>query len=221
MSTSLADQTAAWKTASEADQNGFGAFVRLDLPGYTARFFTGAGVIEWDDGTGTQEWIGAPLGDIDGLTGSVKMQAQTVNLSLSGLDSSLKTEIMDYLVRGSEVYIWMFYIESGSIVTDPWLAFAGEVDVPEFEEGDEVTLQVECLDAVGAAFRKTVTRRTDEDQQRRFTGDRFYEFAARTTRERIKWGVPWENAAGGGGSGDVSGNGRPGPIGGGQVSVLE
>ena len=200
MSTSLADQTTAWKNASEAAQNGFGAFVRLDLPGYTARFFTGAGTIEWDDGSGTETWIGAPLGEIDGLTGSTKVEAQTVTLSLSALDSSLKTEIMDYLVRGSDVYIWMFYVDGGSIVADPWLAFAGKVDVPEFEEGEDVTLAIECLDAVGAAFRKTVTRRTDEDQQRRFSGDRFYEFAARTTRETIKWGVPWEgNTVGGAG----------------------
>ena len=210
MSTSLADQTAAWKTASEADQNGFGAFVRLDLPGYTARFFTGAGVIAWDDGTGTQTWTGAPMGDIDGLTGSTKLQAQTVTLSLSGLDSALKTEVMDYLVRGSEVYIWMFYISAGTIVADPWLAFAGQVDVPEFEEGDDVTLQVECVDAVGAAFRKTVTRRTDEDQKGRFTGDRFYEFAARTTRETVKWGVPWQEGSNGAGGGTIAGNGGSG-----------
>lgn len=204
MSTSLADQTAAWKTESESAQNGFGAFVRLDLPGYTARFFTGAGTIEWDDGTGTQTWIGAPLGDIDGLTGSTKIEAQTVTLSLSGLDSSLKTEIMDYLVRGSDVYIWMFYIDGGTIVADPWLAFAGKVDVPEFTEGDDVTLQVECLDALGFAMRRTTRRRTDEDQQELFTGDRFYEFAARSTRETIKWGVPWEGGATGAGVGPPS-----------------
>ena len=203
MSTSLANQTAAWKTQSEADSNTFGHFVRIDMPGYTLRAFTGGGVIEWDDGSGTQTWTGIPLLDIGSIPGKTGIEAQVVTLSLSGLDSSLKSEVMDYLVRGSEVYIWTFYFSGGSIVADPWLTFAGFVDVPEFEEDESVSLSVECVDAVGRALRRTVAYRTDVNQQELFSGDRFFEFTPQVGRRPLAWGVPWEN---GGGAGATGGN---------------
>lgn len=204
MSTSLADQTAAWKAQAEADSNTFGHFVRIDMPGYTMRAFTGAGQIEWDDGTGTQTWSGMPLLEVGSIPGKTGIEAQVVTLALSGLDSSLKTEVMDYLVQDSAVYIWAFYYASGAIVADPWLAFAGYVDVPNFEEGENVDLTIECLDAVGRALRKTMTYRTDEHQVSLFSGDRFFEFAPQVGRAPVKWGVPWEN--GGGGAGSTGGN---------------
>lgn len=204
MSTSLAAQTAAWQAQSEATQNAFGAFVRIDMPGYTLRVFTGGGVLQWDDGTGTQDWYGTELGEIGGIPGKSSFEAQALSLGLSGLDSSLKTEVMDYLVRGSDVYVWLFYISSGSIVADPWLAFAGKVDTPEFEEDQTVKLEVSVVDAVGAAFRRTVTRRTDTHQQSLFSGDRFYEFAPAVGRTPVKWGVPWSAASGGTRAGDAN-----------------
>lgn len=206
MSTSLAAQTANWKAQTEAPQNGFGAFVRIDMPGYTLRCYSGRGRLEWDDGTGTQTWVGIPLGDLDALPGSVGVQSQTTTLILSSLESALKTEMLDYLVRGSEVYIWLFYIDGGSIVGDPWLAFAGSVDVPVFNESETVSLEVECIDALGSALRRTVSRRTDTDQQSLFTGDRFYEFASKVPLTDVKWGVPWEGR-GGAGDGEGLGNG--------------
>ena len=184
MSTSLANQTAAFQTQTEAESNTFGHFIRIDMPGYTLRAFTGGGVIEWDDGTGTQTWTGIPLLDIGAIPGKTGIEAQVVTLALSGIDSSLKTEIMDYLVRGSEVYIWTFYFSGGAIVADPWLTFAGFVDVPEIEEDETVSLNVECLDAVGRALRRTVSYRTDVNQQEIFSGDRFFEFTAQVGRHR-------------------------------------
>lgn len=202
MSTTLADQTANWQAETEQSQNTFGAFVRMDLPGYTARMFTGAGQLEWDDGSGTQTWTGIPLGTIDAIPGKLALEAQTLTLQLSGLDSALKTEIMDYLVRKSEVYVWLFYVDSGVIVGDPWLAFSGFVDVPAFTEGEDVTLEIECVDSIGSNFRRTITRRTNTHQQSIFSGDDFYEFSAQIGKTPVAWGVPWEQGSGSGASGN-------------------
>jgi hypothetical protein len=193
VSTSLAEQTAAWKTQSQAAQNGIGAFIRFDFPGYTLRLFTGAGEIDWDDGSGDETWTGAPMLQLGSISGNSRVEAGAISISLSGLDGDIRDEVFEYAVRGSKVYVWFFYVNAGAIVADPWLAFAGSLDVPTIEEGATLTVTMDCLDALGAAFRRTVTRRTDADQQRRYAGDRFFEFAASIARQPVRWGVPWEN----------------------------
>lgn len=205
MSTSLADQTAAFQTQTEADEIVIGAFVRMDLPGYTARFWSGSGDLLWDDGTGSQTWNGVPLGSIDAIPGEASMKAQEVKLSVSGIDSSAVAALVgSNIARGSDVFIWFFFTSGGVIVSDPWLAFAGKVDTSEFVEDEgEAAFAVTCIDAVGAAFRRTVTRRTDPDQTATFSGDRFYEFVAVVGRSPVAWGVPWNYSTqgrGGGGS---------------------
>lgn len=202
MSTALGNQTAAFKNETQEPINGIGAFVRIDMPGYTARLFTGAGALEWDDGTGEQTWLGSSLLDIQPMTATTRGEAQAVNISVSGIDEDIKEEVLSYLVRGSDVYVWFFYVNgSNEIVADPWLAFAGRVDVPQIEEGETITINVQCLDALGYAFRRTVSRRSNQDQQALFSGDVFFEFAASIAREPIRWGVPWENGTGSGSGG--------------------
>lgn len=196
MSTSLTDQTAGWKTETESAENTFGAFVRMDFDGYTLRAFSGAGQLEWDDGTGTQTWQGVPLGSVTRIPGKSSFESQAAQIDLSGLDSSIKSEVLDYTERGTPVYIWLFYVSGGSIVSDPWLAFSGKIDGVSFKESDTVDLTIRAVDAVGAAFRRTVTRRTDVEQQSLFSGDRIYEFTASVAREVVKWGVPWEGSQG-------------------------
>lgn len=218
MSTSLADQTAAWQSETTEAQNTIGAFVRVDMPGYTARMFTGAGQIEWDDGSGTQTWQGVQVLNIDEIPGSLTLEAQTLQLSLNGIDSDIKSEIMDYLVRKSPVYVWFFYVSGGSIVADPWLAFSGFVDTPEYIEGDTVDLTVDCVDAIGSNFRRTITRRTNTHQQSIYSGDKFYEFVSQVGKTPLAWGVPWEQSSGSGGTtappggGGGSGGAGDGPL---------
>lgn len=211
MSTSLADQTAAFQTQTENAEVQIGAFVRMDLPGYTARFWSGTGDLLWDDGTGTQTWNGVPLGSIDAIPGESDFKAQEIKLSVSGIDSSaLAALVGSNIARGSAVYVWFFFVVSGSIVSDPWLAFAGKTDTTEFIEGEDAVFTVTCIDAVGAAFRRTITRRTDPDQTGTFSGDRFYEFVAVVGRSPVAWGVPWNGSGGQRGGGGGGGSGRTG-----------
>jgi len=212
MSTSLADQTAAFKTQTAADEIVIGAFVRMDLPSYTARFWSGTGDLLWDDGTGSQTWNGVPLGSIDAIPGEAAMKAQEVRLSVSGIDTSAIAALVgSNIARGSDVYIWFFFVSGGTIVSDPWLAFAGKVDTSEFvEDGEGSEFAVTCIDAVGSAFRRTVTRRTDPDQTSTFSGDRFYEFVAVVGRSPVAWGVPWNGGGGNRGGGGGGGNALPG-----------
>lgn len=205
-------QTTAWKTETEAAQNTWAAFVKLDLPGYTARFFSGIGVINHDmgDGDGAQDWTGAgSLGFVGPIEGSTEVEAGRFQLGLSGLDSNLKAELVDYLVRGSEVYVWLAYLDSdGALVEDPWLAFFGKIDVPEISEGAEsVEVIVECSDGVSSFWRRTTRYRNTTDQEDIFSGDVFYEFVT-DLRAPIPWGQP--GGGGGGGNGGFGARGGPG-----------
>lgn len=209
MSTALGNQSADFKAETVKPVNGIGAFLRIDMPGYTARLFSGVGELVWDDGDGDETWLGSSLLDIQTMTATTRGEAQSLNITVPGIDGDIKDEVLDYLVRGSDVYVWFFYVgEDGTIVADPWLAFAGKVDVPQIEEGESITISVGCLDALGFAFRRTVSRRSNQDQQGLFSGDVFFEFAASIAREPIRWGVPWENGFGGGsGTGFIPGGG--------------
>ena len=192
-------QTANFKSETTAAQNAPFAMVRLDLPSGTVRFFTGIGELSWD----SQTWTGAgDLGFIGPLESATELRAGRVQIGLSGLNSSVKADALNELVRGSNVYIYLgfFDLATDAIIADPWLAFFGKVDEPSVtEKEDGIDITVSCLDGVGAALRRTEHRRNGADQEAIFSGDEIFEFVADSTP--LNWGAPGAAVTGGSGSG--------------------
>ena len=179
------------------------AMIELVLSGGTYNLFSGVGELSWDGKT----WTGAgDLGFIGPIESTTEAKAGKVVVGLSGLDATLKAEVLDELSRGGFASLYFGFFADGDMTlsVDPWLGFYGRVDTCEVEEDvDGVEIRVNLLDSVGARLRRTIRRRTDSDQQEIYSGDEFYSFVA-SMRDPENWGGSGQHgtstvAPGGGG----------------------
>lgn len=197
-------QTAGFKAETEADVFNPFALVRMDLPSGTVRFFSGVGELSWN----SQTWTGAgELGFVGKIDSGTQLRAGFVEIGLSGLESSLKADVLNYVARGAETFVYMgFYDSSGAIVADPWLAYYGRLDTTDVEDGaGGLTIKCRIIDGVGARLRQTKRRRTDADQQEIYSGDKVFEFVA-DMRHPEPWGATPSQQTGGGSSGNGNRN---------------
>ncbi|MDQ7018849.1 MAG: hypothetical protein Q9M33_06765, partial [Robiginitomaculum sp.] len=100
------------------------AFVRIDLPGYTLRVWTGIGDLttmgQTFTGIGDVGTIGAIEEGMDGV-------APRVKLALAGIDPVLRNEVEEFVAQGSPVFIWYALADrdAGTLLATPDLAFTG------------------------------------------------------------------------------------------------
>ena len=186
-------QTPGFKAETTAEIYRPFALVQLEAHTATVRFHSGVGPLEFD----SQTWTGAgDLGVVGAVTAGTDLAASQIDLTLSGLNASLKADLVNELSRGGDVYIYYgFFDSAGAIVVDPWLGFFGKIDVVEISEtGTTTSVSVAVIDGVGARLRRTERRRTDADQQDIFIGDEIYEFVA--SGKTIHWGSPGYGSGG-------------------------
>lgn len=199
-------QTAGFVTETTAEVFRPFAMVSLVTPSGTQRLWSGVGDLSWN----SQTWTGAgDMGTIGAVSAGTELAASEIDLTLSGLDSTLKAEAVNELVRGGDVNIYYgFFDSSDAIVADPWLGFFGKIDSVSVSDGGQgAIISIKVLNGVGAMLRRTQRRRTNADQEDTFSGDVVFEFVA--TGGNVHWGKP--NAAyNGGGGGADRGNGEIG-----------
>ncbi|GAB4527864.1 MAG: hypothetical protein Tsb0010_10600 [Parvularculaceae bacterium] len=184
--------------------------VKIQFPGFTARVHSYAGELTHN----AETYVGAgELVTISPLTSQTELVAETVDLTLSGVDPTLIAEAKDVLHQGSPVEIFFAYLDpaTGAFVTTPQTVFVGEVDTetisiaPPTGEGEaKAVISLRAESALRRLFRRNVRRRTDEDQNQLFAGDRFNEFVPDLAGP-FNWGRPdpaggVTRAAGGGGA---------------------
>jgi len=201
-------QTAGFVTETTAEVFRPFALVSIGAPSGTVYLWTGVGNLSWN----SQTWTGAgDLGSIGSVSAGTDLAASQVELTLSGLDATIKADVINELIRGADVSIYYgFFDSSDAIVADPWLGFFGKVDAPTVADAAAgTTISISVLDGVGAMLRRTKRRRTDADHQDTFSGDEIFEFVA-TASKNVHWGQP--DAAGGGGVNARGGESVPGGV---------
>ncbi len=152
--------------------------VRLDLPGYTARFWTGVGDLTML----SQTWTGAgEIGTIGTIDGSLEPVSPQLSVGLTGLDSSLTSELKDYVVRGSNMVCYFNLLDRATRqpVADPDVVFMGRVDQAPIRFSDDdgkVSIEVLCIGALEWAMRQTIGRWIPAQQEGVWAGDLYCEF---------------------------------------------
>lgn len=143
----------------------------------TARDFVGSGSIE-------------SIGDI---VLSADIAVQTVTVRLSMVHDTVNNFIRGYDVRFAEIqiYIGVFNPETRELAANPFSLFLGYVDgapitVDPMGGGSHVELQ--CVSNTREMTRSNPDKRSDESQQRRSAGDRFYQYTAVMGDRVIFWG---------------------------------
>lgn len=184
--------------------------LRIELPD-PLYVWTGSGVIVFDDADGTtRNWLGTgTLGALDTVGESTDGSATGLRATLLNIPSEFRDDIADQAVRGC-LYEFYFGVlnETYQVVEGVALVWKGRLDDYKISDAGN-TLSVEVVGESRAIDqrRPAIKRFTDEYQQRKSPGDRFFEYVPQMTEVSILWAKAEGGGAPVGGGGNFGGGG--------------
>lgn len=157
-----------------------------EFTGGFVRLWTGVGPLSWDGKT----WQGA--GELLGMSEikqSSRIQADGVQLTLSGMPSSLVSLVSGQARQGKVGTIWLAFLDAaGAIIPDPYIAFRGRLDVPEVGfDGETAAITINYESRLVDLQRARERRLTNEDQRIDFPDDRGFEYVPSLQEQVIEW----------------------------------
>ncbi len=133
----------------------------------------------------------------EALEETAQLQVKRVKVTLSGIDQTWVSLVLAEAIRivGREIRIWLGAISesTGTLIQDPFLLFAGEMDRPVISDepgpGGSTFVTVEATNFLADWDRPRGRRTNNQDSQLHFPGDRSFEFIDQIDKQQ-KWGAP-------------------------------
>jgi hypothetical protein len=160
------------------------------------RFCNADQTIYWDEnGGGDVAYVGVgKYANLSILTESAELQAQTIQLSLSGIDNADIAEVFDNDYIGKPAYIWYATLDPTTYAvtggeTGPVLVFAGRMDYANIEFGDKATITVNVTSRL-ADWERSRGGRFNESYQRRHVDptDNGFNYVRALQNKPVSWG---------------------------------
>ena len=169
----------------------FGA-VRLALPGATVRLLDGSGVVVFGGETYTgEDAIFGSLGTISSLSDGQGDEAPAFDISLIPPGATAAATLASAAMQGSSVQLWLGAIDraTGLTLGDPYLAFAGEIDVPVVRAGaDGRRVEYQVVSATERLFQEDEgAKLSDSFHQSIWPGETSF-FDVTGIEQTIYWG---------------------------------
>lgn len=181
--------SAALSTALQADRVSPLLLVEALFDSGALRIWNGVG----DLSALSETWTGTGLMlSISAVEETAEIRATGVNISLTGIPSSIISIALseDYQGRLASVYIGAFDVSTGAVITDPILAFKGNIDMMPMEERGETAKIVLTVESRLVQLEKASRRRfTAQDQKVEFPLDTGFDHVASIQDAQIVWGV--------------------------------
>jgi len=159
------------------------AKLEFDTPVYV---HTGYGTITYD----SNDYLGVgQFGSVSNAKESEVLSPNSINLSLSGVDANFLTEALDSATYGDKVTLYEGYRQDdGTLVEDPWVLWSGTLEYATVQQGEENSINLVCQHDLATLEEKDNSRFTDEDQDKRYDGDRMFEYITKMANVRLNWG---------------------------------
>jgi hypothetical protein len=160
--------------------------VSLDFLPDVIRVHTGLGELQFDGET--YYGIGQ-LGGIDCDSEDSEVAARGVRLTLSGIPSHLSPDILtveDYQGRAATLYIGLVDRLTGAWIDDPEELWSGAMDYMDLEVSGTARVVLHVEDELRREPLQAYY--TDEDQQLRYSGDRFFADLPNVQLYKATWG---------------------------------
>jgi hypothetical protein len=159
--------------------------------------FDGGAVRLWS-GIGPRTWSGSvftgvgTLAGIDHIEENVgEVKASGIGFKLSGIRTDMISLIRNERFQGRPATLWLAFLDDNdNIIPDPVKLNRWRMDYPVMEEGaTEAVITVFAETPLIDLERPRIGRRTDEDQKKRFPGDRFFEGVTALQNKQITFKV--------------------------------
>jgi hypothetical protein len=181
------DLTVSVQNAISADQVSPIILFEGEFASSTVRVWSGFGDLSWN----SQTWIGVgTFGGISSIGETADIKANGVTISLSGIPLDMISLALSEVRQNKVGRVYMGFMDSSNdVISDPYLAFEGRLDVPAIQDDAEtavitITYESRLIDLQKARE----IRYTDEEQKRLYSGDKGLEFVASLQEADIVWG---------------------------------
>lgn len=162
------------------------AFVQLDF-GTTLYLCSLPFSYPWNN----QTWTGTgSLGGISAIQETADLSANGVQLSLSGVDTTLISTALGEQYQGKRAQIWFGPINAatGQLIGTPIRTFVGRIDNMQVDAGETATITLSVESRLADFFRPRISRYTDAEQQARWPGDLGLQYVNSLQDKTINWG---------------------------------
>jgi hypothetical protein len=192
------DITSGMTTAATANVATWALLVMITFKSTTVYVWNGKYALTWN----SQVWL--PLGEFGGIsqvTESAEVEAQGINLQLSGIPSTLvvagvMTPVVDLLTEalgdiqiGAPVTVWLAAFNSSGVVANPINCWSGRVDQPSIEaSGETITISLACENRMVDLQRGQCRRYTAQDQYLDYPADTGFQFISGLMDWNGSWG---------------------------------
>ena len=160
-------------------------FVELGLDAGTVRAHDSLGDYVW----GSETWVGVgDFGKVGDIQESEQISPYSIDVTLSGIDATLINEALNnnFFMRPMSIYLgWLD--EDHELVATPDEMWSGTIQKMNIRTGQENTITV-IGESELAIFRKNKNFLfNDTQQQKRFSGDLFFQFQAQIDDAQPEW----------------------------------
>ena len=135
-------------------------------------------------------WLG--VGGLGGVTNPTETEAlrpTSLTLTLSGVDSTYITEALTAGNYGDTVTIYEGYRnDDGTLKDDPWIVWKGFYEFGSIVQDESSTVQITLQHDLAVLEEINGGRYTDEDQQKRFSGDDAFKYISNMATIQLEWG---------------------------------
>jgi hypothetical protein len=163
-------------------------FAALYLDGGTVRVCSLDRDYSWNSAT----WLGVgDLGNVSGVTESAEFRPTGIVMTLSQIPPAYISNFLTENYSGRKAKIWLGFFDADSdyaILITPALIFEGLINQIRFLSGETGTIEVGAENELVRWNIKKESRWTNAEQQRRFSGDKGFEFVSQTVEKELLWG---------------------------------
>ena len=171
----MRDMTSAYQAAISSAMLRPALFVQATFVSGPLYVWSGMGPITWNG----QTWIGVgTLGTVSTIEEGSTVSAKGVTLTLSGLDPTLLTDVMEEFQVGLPALVYLGVFDAtGALIADPVCCFSGRMDQPTIDiSGTTASIAINCENRLVEMNVSVERRYTDEDQQLDYPGDLGFQF---------------------------------------------
>jgi hypothetical protein len=137
-----------------------------------------------------EEYLGVGiLGGISRVEETAEVKAPAVSVTLAGVPRDAISIALNEHYQGRRATIFMVLLNkvSHAVINDPIILLRGKMDQMLVSFGETATVELTITNGL-AIWDQAVNRRyTDEEQQRRHPGDKFFRFVSATAEKNIVW----------------------------------
>lgn len=135
---------------------------------------------------------GSGIANISSIEESQELQATGIRLTVSGVSVSNVSIALTENFKNVDATLYLGFLNSTNYTLhdDPFVIFKGKVDTQDLQVDEETaTIVIEIENRLIDWERPRIKRYTNNDQQKKYPGDRGLEFIQELVEKELFWGV--------------------------------